>query len=173
MITFISGGARSGKSSFAEAFVLQKAEAPLYAATSSRSDEEMAARIEKHIIDRSSRFETVEVEYELEKMFRETEDKRVILIDCLTVWLNEAMFKKQQSASELLKQLERWCEMIEKKELDVTFVSNDINEGGIPDDPLTRGYVQALELLHRRLIEAAENVIQVRAGVPRVWKGAC
>lgn len=171
MITFVSGGARSGKSSFAERYVLEKSSAPVYLATSRRSDEEMRQRIEKHVETRSPRFQTIETGFALEEAFSDAPLQAVMLVDCITVWLNEAMFRKDLGLQELLHVIESWFKIIAERQLDVTFVSNDINEGGLPDQVFTRNYVQALELIHRRLIQEAELVYQVRAGIPHCWKG--
>ncbi|SDO24432.1 bifunctional adenosylcobinamide kinase/adenosylcobinamide-phosphate guanylyltransferase [Alkalicoccus daliensis] len=170
MITFISGGARSGKSSFAEKEVLKQSPAPVFIATSSRSDEEMIFRIEKHQKDRASAFITKEAEFHIEDTLKQAALGEVLLVDCLTVWLNEAMFQQKKTKAEIMDIVENWCEIISAKDLNATFVSNDINEGGLPPDPGTQAYVEVLEKIHRKIIAHAEKVIQVRAGIPHYWK---
>jgi adenosylcobinamide kinase / adenosylcobinamide-phosphate guanylyltransferase len=169
MIAFISGGARSGKSSFAEKQVLAKSSAPIFAATGRRSDQEMAERIDRHQQDRPNSFITKEPGFHVKKVFQETDHHGVILVDCLTVWLGEALFQQQLGAEAVETEVRGWLDIIKTKNLDITFVSNDINEGGMP--PGTEEYVRILENIHRTIIEQADTVVQVRSGIPFVWKG--
>lgn len=172
MITFISGGARSGKSSYAEAVVLKQAAAPIYVATGSRSDEEMIQRIEQHQQERPLQFITKEAGFHVKDVLLAAASGEVLLVDCVTVWLNEAMFQQQKTSIEIMTVIEEWCLLITERELHVTFVSNDLNEGGLPLNKETQEYTALLEKIHRKLILHADTVIQVKAGLPRFWKGA-
>jgi adenosylcobinamide kinase / adenosylcobinamide-phosphate guanylyltransferase len=171
VITFISGGARSGKSSIAEADVLSRASSPVYIASSRYTDEEMSERIRHHRQTRSDRFTTVEAGFRVKEALAGMEEGTAGVLDCLTVWLSEALFTERLDEQKIMKEAAAWVDIIEKRRLYLTIVSNDVNEAGLPSDESVHFYVDVLEKLHRFFIQHAENVIQVRAGFPKVWKG--
>lgn len=171
MITFVSGGARSGKSSFAEQYILQRAVHPVYLATARPSDEEMETRIRHHQESRSSRFVTIETGFHIKKALLQMEENSAGLLDCLTVWLGEALFTEEMAEENIMDEAAEWGRIISENRLHITIVSNDVNEGGLPEDLSVQEYVKVLERLHRFFIGQAETVIQVRGGRPKVWKG--
>ncbi|PRO65999.1 bifunctional adenosylcobinamide kinase/adenosylcobinamide-phosphate guanylyltransferase [Alkalicoccus urumqiensis] len=169
MLTFICGGARSGKSAFAEQEALRESSSPVYAATSPHTDEEMSARINKHQRERDDRFQTVECGTDVEAVLQSAPPDTVILIDCLTVWLSGRMFSDGVGAAVIHEEMDRWIEASRTRR--VLIVSNDINEGVLPDVPEVYDYVELLCGLHRKLVQAAETVVQMTAGQPYYWKG--
>ncbi|WP_160058108.1 bifunctional adenosylcobinamide kinase/adenosylcobinamide-phosphate guanylyltransferase [Alkalicoccus saliphilus] len=171
MITFISGGARSGKSSIAEADVLSRTSNAVYIASSRYTDEEMSERIRHHRRTRSDCFTTVEAGFRVKEALAGMEEEAAGVLDCLTVWLSEALFTEKLDEQKIMKEATAWVDIIEKRRLYVTIVSNDVNEAGLPSNDSVYFYVHILEKLHRFFIQHAENVIQVRAGFPKVWKG--
>ncbi len=171
MITFISGGARSGKSSIAETDILRRTASPVYIASSRYTDEEMSERIRHHRRTRSDRFTTVESGFHVKKALSGMKGESAGVMDCLTVWLSEALFTEGLDEQKIMQEAAAWVDIIEERRLEVTIVSNDVNEAGLPSDENVHFYVDVLEKLHRFFIQHAENVIQVRAGFPKVWKG--
>jgi adenosylcobinamide kinase/adenosylcobinamide-phosphate guanylyltransferase len=180
MITFISGGARSGKSSFAEAFTLSvfqekkleiKHATLYYVATAMRSDKEMEKRIAYHIKDRSLLWKTVEVPFELASIFGDFSKGDVVLLDCLTIWLSNMLFEKSRQPLHILEEIRHLMACVKQKEIDLFLVSNDVNEGIPTSNNLVVTYTQTLEILHREIIQHADKAIQVIAGIPVYRKG--
>ena len=175
MVRFILGGARSGKSRYAEGLANTAEESGLevfYIATANSSDREgqtdieMSARIERHQNDRPNHWKTVEVPIKLaECLLALDAEKNCILVDCLTLWT--------------LNLLEADCLQSEKKALldvlpnltaDVILVSNEVGLGIVPMGKLTRCFVDELGWLHQAVAEKAEAVTFVTAGLPMQLK---
>ncbi len=192
MIAFISGGARSGKSNYAEQLALRLRQTYecsgdeaklLYIATSTMTDPEMQARIEVHRQSRSDQWSTIEVPYDLHQMVQHVKSwsvnhngqvstmRWIGLIDCLTVWLSNAMFTAEQSEQDILSQMSNLIQEARTQSMDLILVSNDLNESSIPDDAFVQTYVQVLQKLHIAIVDAADTAIQMHAGVPLIWKG--
>ena len=177
MITFISGGARSGKSSFAEKYSLNlfkqdnKNSTLLYIATAERTDREMEERINRHIEERDSIWQTVEAPLDILAILEKTKGQEVILLDCLTVWLNNMMFKENIDLVSIIANVSKWIQLSRQKQIELIIVSNDLNEGMPIDHIMVHEYIYNLEKVHRTITESAESVYQVVAGIPIKWKG--
>lgn len=181
MITFISGGARSGKSSFAEKYTLSLFEKKIssgqdvslyYIATAIRSDKEMENRIEKHISSRSTLWKTFEAPFDLYPIVSNLSQGDVVLVDCLTVWLNNMLFEKEMKGLQLTEYFLRLLTLAGNKSIDFVMVSNDLNEGVPIANSIVRDYIYTLEELHKKIVHFADEVIQVSAGIPIYWKEA-
>jgi adenosylcobinamide kinase / adenosylcobinamide-phosphate guanylyltransferase len=173
MITFISGGARSGKSSLAERMALEavRDELPYYIATAANNTgEEMAERIEMHRTDRGEAWETIEEPYNIDHALHLLPNKAVVMIDCLTVWTSSLMFSKNLSPKMILKRLERTLSIARRKELSLFIVSNDVNEGIPIQDRHVANYPSCLEDLHKFTVREADTVLEVICGIPVDWK---
>lgn len=177
---FISGGARSGKSSFAEKKALSVFSElkPLnqnvqlrYIATAKRSDNEMKQRIRFHEQQRSNDWQTIEAPYEISKVLRNASNGDVILMDCLTIWLSNMIFDLHYTSERLLEAVNEWFEIAKNKQLHLIIVSNDLNEGFPHFDEFVNDYIHDLETLHQNIVKKAEYAIQVIAGLPTYWKG--
>ncbi|MDR0137514.1 bifunctional adenosylcobinamide kinase/adenosylcobinamide-phosphate guanylyltransferase [Metabacillus idriensis] len=173
MITFISGGARSGKSSLAERMALDaaKGEKPCYIATAAKdTGEEMAERIALHKRDRGDAWVTIEEPYFIDQTLKHRPNKAVILIDCLTVWTSNLMFSENLSSNEIVKRLEKTLSIARKKEFNLFIVSNDVNEGFPIQDKDVANYISCLEALHKLTVKEADKVLEVICGIPVAWK---
>ncbi|MCM3595720.1 bifunctional adenosylcobinamide kinase/adenosylcobinamide-phosphate guanylyltransferase [Metabacillus idriensis] len=173
MITFISGGARSGKSSLAERMALDaaKGEKPYYIATAAKdTGEEMAERIALHRRDRGHVWVTIEEPYFIDQTLKHLPNKTVVLIDCLTVWTSSLMFSENLSSNEIVKRLEKTLSIARKKEFNLFIVSNDVNEGFPIQDKYVANYISCLEALHKLTVKEADTVLEVICGIPVVWK---
>ncbi|WP_173917239.1 bifunctional adenosylcobinamide kinase/adenosylcobinamide-phosphate guanylyltransferase [Halobacillus sp. Marseille-Q1614] len=176
MLTFISGGARCGKSSFAEKQALaschsQKNGKLYYVATSMTSDEEMEARISRHRLERGEEWQTIEAPAEVQAALEKIEQGSTVLIDCLTVWLSNKLFINQSGWKEIFQEVSSWTAIARQQQLHLYIVSNDLNEGIPSDMDSVKSYVYMLEQLHQCVITAADEVYQVIAGIPEKWKG--
>jgi adenosylcobinamide kinase / adenosylcobinamide-phosphate guanylyltransferase len=181
MITFISGGARSGKSSFAEQYslalfykkkALGKACSLYYIATAIPSDKEMEKRIGKHINDRTGEWRTIEAPFDLYPVLSNFTHGDIALLDCLTVWLDNNLFGKERNKTQLTDDILNLLKMAKEQRIDLVIVSNDLNEGIPISNSFVCEYIYTLEALHKEIVPLADEVIQVTAGIPMYWKEA-
>ncbi|WP_273127423.1 bifunctional adenosylcobinamide kinase/adenosylcobinamide-phosphate guanylyltransferase [Bacillus weihaiensis] len=178
MITFISGGARSGKSAFAEKsayHVFQKhrslTKRLYYFATAEQIDGEMKDRINRHQKQREEDWQTIEVPTNVTDKLISMNPYDVILLDCLTIWLNNMMYKEEADLIVIEREIHKWMEICRRKKLHLFIVSNDVNEGIMIRDYFTDQYIYLLESIHRYFVKEADTVYQVVASLPIKWKG--
>lgn len=175
MIAFISGGARSGKSDYAEGLARQWRDARggglWYLATARASDDEMAERIDRHRRQRGAGWETLEVPLALDAALDEVAPGETVLLDCLTLWASQWRYGGGGSDAEGRDLLARVLAEARQRHIALVVVSNDINEGLPAEDGDTRAFVGFLQTLHRDLAAEADLVVQLVAGLPWVWKG--
>jgi len=160
----ILGGARSGKSRYAETLADQYSKDVLYLATSRALDDEMSARVEKHQLDRPSHWKTIEEPLDLNGVLKREGNVpgRVILVDCLTLWLMNLLEEERDIADEVSGLLEQLPNL---KSI-VVFVSNEISMGVVPMGQLSRLFVDELGRLHQCLAQKVEAVTLMVAGIP-------
>jgi adenosylcobinamide kinase / adenosylcobinamide-phosphate guanylyltransferase len=166
-LALILGGARSGKSAFAEKLVIGSASPRLYFATATRSDAEMAARIDRHRSDRSNTFTTVEVPMDLAAALRVLGPGDTVLVDCATLWLSNHLI----AGNDCDAVCDGLLAALAACPARVVIVSNEVGFGLVPDTPLGRQFRDAQGRLNQRLAAAADTVVFVVAGLPMVLKG--
>ncbi|HLA01235.1 MAG TPA: bifunctional adenosylcobinamide kinase/adenosylcobinamide-phosphate guanylyltransferase [Aestuariivirga sp.] len=165
-IHLILGGARSGKSRYAES--LSKGR-KFYIATAEASDEEMQQRIDTHRKQRGQGWETFDVPLDLVGALQTIDGKgRFILIDCLTIWLSNLMLVKLDVRAEI----EMLCECLTKIKSRVVLVSNEVGLGIVPANVLARTFRDDQGFLNQRVAEIADEVIFMTAGLPMALKRA-
>ncbi|MCE8039482.1 bifunctional adenosylcobinamide kinase/adenosylcobinamide-phosphate guanylyltransferase [Halomonas sp. MCCC 1A11062] len=179
MIAFISGGARSGKSTHAEALArrwqAERGGARYYLATArSGSDGEWQARIGRHRQARGEGWITLEEPVDLIAALEQVEPGGTLLLDCLTLWASQLLYSSEH-ASELaevrgIAMLEHLLAEARRRDVALVIVSNDVNEGMPPEDAEVWRYLAFLQRVHRLVAQEADEVIQVMAGLPQVWK---
>jgi adenosylcobinamide kinase/adenosylcobinamide-phosphate guanylyltransferase len=168
-VELILGGARSGKSRYAEQRAIDSGLECIYIATAQAGDAEMAARIRHHRERRSGFAATIEEPLQLAQVIAEQMSaSRCLLIDCLTLWLtnllmlnNAQRFEQEQSAL---------FEVLKRAQGRILFVSNEVGQGVIPIDPLSRRFVDESGRLHQQLASVCERVVFVVAGLAQVLK---
>ncbi|PLT30812.1 bifunctional adenosylcobinamide kinase/adenosylcobinamide-phosphate guanylyltransferase [Peribacillus deserti] len=179
MITFISGGARSGKSTLAEhlaegMYHQTKKEHPnsqlCYIATAKRSDFTGDERIDLHIQQRGKVWETIEEPYILPSVFTYVSEHSIILLDCLTVWTSNMMFSRNLGIRDMEDMLLNFLKKAADRQCSVFIVSNDVNEGMPSKCRNVQAYTFSLEAIHKLVIAASSSVIQTVAGIPIWWK---
>ncbi len=161
-IVLVSGGARSGKSRFAEGEVLRRAPEAIYIATAQALDEEMAARIARHRARRGAAWTTLEAPLDLCAALEESDAGSPRLVDCLTLWLSNLLLAErdwQQEATRLVAVLER-------QRAPVVLVSNEVGAGIVPENALARRFRDAQGLLNQRIAALADAVYLVACGLP-------
>jgi adenosylcobinamide kinase / adenosylcobinamide-phosphate guanylyltransferase len=166
--TLVLGGARSGKSAFAERLVRDSALLPVYLATATAGDDEMQARIAHHRAQRGDGWTTIEEPLALTQTLAcESAEHRAILVDCLTLWLSNLMFAERDVENEI-RQLAEWLTHTTHP---VVLVSNEIGLGLVPETPLGRRFRDAQGRLNQAVAAAVANVVFVAAGLPLRLKG--
>ena len=162
-LTLILGGARSGKSRHAEKLTLATNLEPWYVATGTAGDGEMATRIEAHKARRGASWKVVEEPVELAAVLDEiARHDRAVLVDCLTLWLTNQMMAERDLEAEL----DRLVAVLEERRGPVFLVSNEVGQGIVPIDAMTRSFVDAAGLMHQRIATIARRVDLVTAGLP-------
>ena len=167
MLTLVLGGARSGKSAFAETLALEQGRG-IYIATAERVDDEMTRRIEAHRARRDARWRTVEAPLELSAAIRqESTPHACLLADCLSVWLGNLMHHGRNvdaAREELLASLRAAAGP-------VVLVANEVGLGIVPDNAAARAFRDHAGRLNQALAAAATRVYFVAAGLPLLLKG--
>lgn len=161
-LTFIIGGARSGKSSHAEQLVKRHAVPWAYIATAQAYDDEMRERIALHQVQRGEGWETTDAPLDLVAALDAVPDGRPVLVDCLTLWLTNHMLAEHDLASECAR-LER-C--LARPRGPWFVVSNEVGQGIVPDNALARRFRDAAGRLNQQIAGAADTVILMVAGLP-------
>jgi adenosylcobinamide kinase/adenosylcobinamide-phosphate guanylyltransferase len=165
----ILGGARSGKSAYAQ--VLAEACSPerLYLATGAPGDEEMAARIARHQADRGAGWKTLEEPLEVASaLLTHAQASRVVVVDCLTLWLSNLMLAGRDPGAAVT----ALAEAIGALAGPVVLVSNEVGMGLVPDHKLGREFRDWQGRVNREIGAACDAVIFVAAGLPLQLKPA-
>lgn len=166
-ITLVLGGARSGKSRYAEALV-RDAGGGIYLATAQALDDEMAARIARHRAERGNAWTTIEEPLELAAALeRNAQAGRPILVDCLTLWLSNLMGAGRAGERETA----RLIAVLKALPAPVVLVSNEVGLGIVPDNALARAFRDEAGRLNQAVAAAAGRVVLLAAGLPLVLKG--
>ena len=164
-IVFITGGARSGKSSFAlkEASKIRGRKALI--ATAEPLDEEMKERIERHKKERGRDWDTFEEPLRIADAIRETTSNyKVTVIDCLTLWLSNIMHTDLDVNDEIDRLIESFRPT--NNDSQVYIVSNEVGMGIVPDNELARKFRDFAGILNREVAELADAVYLIAAGIP-------
>ncbi|MGY2047291.1 bifunctional adenosylcobinamide kinase/adenosylcobinamide-phosphate guanylyltransferase [Methylobacterium sp. JK268] len=166
-LTLLLGGARSGKSAHAECLIQALPPPWLYVATARALDGEMRARIADHRARRPAGWETLDAPYDLVGALAGAEPGRPILVDCLTLWLSNALLAELDLAEEAA----RLVEACARHPGPLVLVSNEVGFGIVPDNALARRFRDEAGRLHQRLAAIADRVVLMVAGLPLTLKG--
>src|SRR5262249_4301727 len=171
LITLVVGGARSGKSRYAQALA-QKADSVVFLATGQACDEEMRARIERHRAERPAAWQTVEVPVELDAAItRYGKECSFLLVDCLTIFTANLLAAEKNNAANILARADRVCCALRSASASVALVSNEVGGGIVPMHPVSRQFRDLLGEINQKVAAVADNVILLVAGYPLALKG--
>lgn len=163
------GGARSGKSRLAEQRAANFKQEVFYIATAQAYDNEMKQRISRHQTDRSSEWRTIEEPLHLADVLQQhAQEGRVILVDCLTLWLSNLLCKDDELFFQ--SQKEQFTQCYETLPGHIILVSNEVGQGVIPDNALARRFVDEAGWLHQSLAAQSDQVTWVTAGLAQQLK---
>lgn len=165
----VLGGARSGKTSFAERLAMRAGASPAYLATAEALDGEMRERVRTHQAQRSGRFATIEEPLALAEAISTAASKHdVILVDCLTLWITN-LLGTNQNVADAVEEVVAALEEIDTCR--VILVSNEVGLGIVPDNALARMFRDLAGSAHQRFAEICDHAYFVVAGLPMVLKG--
>jgi adenosylcobinamide kinase/adenosylcobinamide-phosphate guanylyltransferase len=173
----VIGGARSGKSSFALKHAGELPGSRLFIATAEASDDDMAARIEKHKSERGSEFSTLEIPIDLGKKIAELKKDslvKTILVDCLTVWLGNLFHHfegKPATIQEKIKDLIDAVSADQSCDTNIILVANEVGFGIVPETSLGRDFRDMAGWLNQSVSARANKVYICVAGIPMKIKG--
>jgi len=170
-IILVTGGARSGKSKYAEQRAQELGGRRLYIATAEAKDDEMAQRITEHKKRRGNDWATIEEPVELSSVLLAQRGRTdCALVDCLTIWLSNLLLHRD--AEYAGEQVEQLVENLPRLDFHVVFVTNEIGWGIVPDNALARQFRDLAGRANQRIAESAHEVVLTVAGVPMVVKMA-
>lgn len=164
---FVLGGARSGKSRYAQARAEALGGDPVFVATAEAFDDEMQGRIARHQADRDPRWRTVEAPRDLPAAIDALSAREaVVLVDCLTLWVSNLLL----ADADLARAASELCGAIARFEGHLILVSNEVGLGIVPDNALARQFRDAAGQLHQSVAAAASEVVLLAAGLPLTLK---
>lgn len=166
-LTLVLGGAASGKSLFAENLVLQSGGDPIYVATAQSFDDEMAKKIARHRDMRGPGWTTIEEPLNIPSALAMVKPGQPVLIDCATLWLTNVILGEHDVDA----QSDDLVAAVSACVAPVVIVSNEVGQGVVPDNALSRKFRNAQGRLNQRLGAKADLVVAVMAGLPLVLKG--
>jgi adenosylcobinamide kinase/adenosylcobinamide-phosphate guanylyltransferase len=165
--TLVLGGARSGKSRYAEQIAMSSRPPWIYVATAESFDDEMATRIADHKSRRSQDWQTIDAPLDLAGALAALPRSATVLVDCLTLWLSNLMLAERNIEAEI----QRLEAAMLAHEAPLVLVSNEVGFGIVPDNALARRFRDFQGLLNQRVAARADRVVLVVAGLPMIVKG--
>ena len=166
-MTFVLGGARSGKSRLAENLLTGEPGPWAYIATAQAHDDEMRERIRQHQARRQTGWTTIEAPIALPDALTVAAAHAPALVDCLTLWLTNLMLGGHDVASAS----DRLIEALAARTAPCILVSNEVGLGIVPDNALARAFRDEAGRLNQRVAAEADSVLFVAAGLPMTLKG--
>lgn len=169
-ITLVVGGVGSGKSRYAQ-FLASREEQVVFLATAQACDEEMRAKIARHVRERPPSWKTVEVPFELDQAILEHGAFSFLIIDCLTTFTANLLIARQASCETILARIENISIALEGNRASAVLVSNEVGSGIVPEFPSGRQFRDILGQVNQRIARICDNVILMVAGYPLAVKG--
>jgi adenosylcobinamide kinase/adenosylcobinamide-phosphate guanylyltransferase len=174
-LTFILGGARSGKSSYAQGLAERSSRSVVYIATAQAGDDEMTARIAKHRAERPAEWATMEIQRDVASFLtRHPAQAELYLLDCVTLLTSNVLLQyseeegvsEQKAAQAIQAEIDGLLAYIRAHEQEWIIISNEVGLGIVPYHSLGRIYRDLLGMVNRRLAAAADEVLWMAAGIP-------
>ncbi|NLI80215.1 MAG: bifunctional adenosylcobinamide kinase/adenosylcobinamide-phosphate guanylyltransferase [Deltaproteobacteria bacterium] len=161
----VLGGARSGKSAFAEQTLASFHPPYVYVATAQVLDEEMRDRVARHQARRTADWETLETPYDLSgALGRLGGAGKAVLVDCLTIWISNLLLRGD--GEEIETRIHELCLCIQRADYPLVLVSNEVGWGIVPDNALARQFRDLAGFANQKVAAACRSVTLVAAGIP-------
>ena len=167
-IILITGGQRSGKSSKAEELALSLSESPVYLATAHVWDEEFRERVRKHQERRGPQWTNIEEEIHLS---HHDLSGRVVVIDCVTLWLTNFFFQLDSQVDKSLEAAKKEFDAFTQNNATYIFVTNEIGSGGTSENAIQRKFTDLQGWMNQYIASKADEVILMVSGIPVKVKG--
>lgn len=178
MIELVTGGARSGKSTWAQErceSLLEEGQTAAFVATAQALDDDMARRIRRHQDDRDARWHTIEAPLALEEaVHAAVGSHRVVLVDCLTLWSSNVLFEDEAQSDDAIRERFRALSRSLSRlptDAHVVLVTNEVGLGIVPANALARRYRDLLGWCNQEVARAADRVVLLVSGLPLFVKG--
>ena len=162
-IILITGGQRSGKSSFAEKKAHELTTSPVYLATARIWDEEFRKRVERHQKNRGPEWTNIEEEKELS---RHSLSGRIVLIDCITLWCTNFFFDLNADTDQALAAAKEEFNRFTAQDATFIFVTNEIGMGGTSENEIQRKFTDMQGWMNQYIASRADEVILMVSGIP-------
>lgn len=163
MIHYITGGERSGKSSYAQKLAESLTKFPYYLATSRIWDKDFEKRVERHKNDRDEHWTTIEEETNISKVIPE---KSVIVIDCITLWLTNLYFDFDNNIEKALEFANNEIENLLKLDCEIIIISNEIGMGVHAQTHIARKFTELQGWVNQQIANKADKAIFMVSGLP-------
>ncbi len=167
MIHLITGGQRSGKSSYAQKLALSLTDSPIYIATARVLDEDFEQRVERHKQDRDERWTTLEVDKELSNLDLEG---KVAVIDCITLWLTNFFMDTGQDVDRSLEPAKQELEKLFQQDATVIVITNEIGMGTHAQTESGRKFTDLQGWMNQHIAQKANEVTLMVSGIPHTIK---
>ena len=167
-IILITGGARSGKSSYAEKLALSLSDAPVYLATARIWDEEFHERVRRHQARRGPQWTNIEEE---KMLSRHDLAGRIVLVDCLTLWATNFFFDLDSDVDRALAALQAEFDRFTDQDATFILVTNEIGMGGTSDNAIQRHFTDLQGWMNQYVAARADEVVLMVSGIPVKIKG--
>ena len=167
MIYYISGGERSGKSSYAQKLAESLSDTPIYLATSRIWDEDFQQRVDRHVSDRDERWTTVEEEKWLSKVISE---KQTVVIDCVTLWLTNFYVDTKYDIEKALEIAKEEINKLVEIDANIIIISNEIGMGLHANSESGRKFSQLQGWTNQHIAKLADKAIFMVSGLPLILK---
>lgn len=176
-LTFILGGARSGKSSYAQTLAEESGKPVTFIATAQAFDDEMSARIKKHQSERPQNWQTLEIPLDIASRF-DSIKAEVVILDCITLlvtnlimqFVENDLVNEEKSIQAIQKEITDLISAIQKSNQEWIIISNEVGLGLVPPYQMGRVYRDLLGRANQRLAKEADSVLFMVAGIPMVVK---
>lgn len=170
-ITLITGGAKSGKSSFALKLAEENYDKRAFIATAAPMDKEMEERISNHKKERGNKYTTYEEQIDICKTLNSLPaNTEVAVIDCITVWMGNLFYKFNNSIQEIQNHIDNFIDYISNPPCNLIFVTNEVGDGIIPENNLARIYRDIAGSTNSSIAKTANVVYICICGIPHQLK---
>jgi len=167
MIYYITGGERSGKSSYAQELAEKMSDEPYYLATSRIWDKDFEKRVERHKSDRDDHWTTIEEEKEISTVIPKNS---VVVIDCVTLWLTNLYFDSENNVEKALELASIEIENLAKLDSKIIIISNEIGMGVHAQTHIARKFTELQGWTNQRIANKADKAIFMVSGLPLTLK---